>query len=160
MGGMKASANTGTRDSRYAVIYLRVSTEDQGKGFSIPTQLEACQTFAAHEGYSVPDGYVLIDDGISGATLERPGFQKLRELAKARAIQGVIVYDLDRLSRKLGHQLLLSADSHRSGPESPRRWQSAEGRAGPLGAIRRPPHSVQPGIHRDDVFRQEQGRQS
>jgi hypothetical protein len=27
----------------YAAIYARVSTEDQGKGFSIPTQLEVCQ---------------------------------------------------------------------------------------------------------------------
>ena len=37
---------------RYAAIYARVSTEDQGKGFSIPTQIEAGQKLAAHEGYT------------------------------------------------------------------------------------------------------------
>ncbi len=30
-------------DVKYAAIYAHVSTEDQGKGFSIPTQIEACQ---------------------------------------------------------------------------------------------------------------------
>jgi Resolvase, N terminal domain len=32
--------------SEYAAIYVRVSTEDQGKGYSIPTQIEACQKLA------------------------------------------------------------------------------------------------------------------
>jgi len=31
---------------RQAAIYARVSTEDQGKGYSIPTQIEACQRLA------------------------------------------------------------------------------------------------------------------
>jgi Resolvase, N terminal domain len=39
-----------TNDMKYAAIYARVSTEDQGKGFSIPTQIEACQKLAAREG--------------------------------------------------------------------------------------------------------------
>src|SRR2546426_1639907 len=55
-----------TGDVKYAAIYARVSTEDQGKGFSIPTQIEASQKLAARDGYSIPDGYVLTDEGISG----------------------------------------------------------------------------------------------
>jgi DNA invertase Pin-like site-specific DNA recombinase len=54
-----------TSDMKYAAMYARVSTEDQGKGFSIPTQIEACQELAAREGYTVPQAYVLIDEGIS-----------------------------------------------------------------------------------------------
>ena len=37
---------------RYAAIYARVSTEDQGKAFSLPTQIEACQRLAEREGYT------------------------------------------------------------------------------------------------------------
>jgi hypothetical protein len=41
-------------DTHYAAIYARVSTEDQGKGFSIPTQVEACQKLPEREGYAIP----------------------------------------------------------------------------------------------------------
>ena len=68
--GVKDEAGEGTEQcsdhKRYAAIYARVSTEGQGKSFSIPTQIEGCQKLAAHEGYIVPEGYVLIDEGISG----------------------------------------------------------------------------------------------
>jgi site-specific DNA recombinase len=110
MSRLKEAASRSADAGKYAAIYVRVSTEDQGKGFSIPTQIEACHTFARQHSYIVPEGYVLIDDGISGTILERPGLQKLRELVRARAIQAVIVFDLDRLSRRLGHQLLLSEE--------------------------------------------------
>ena len=42
--------NSNRSDHRYAAIYCRVSTDEQVKGFSIPTQIEACQKLAAHEG--------------------------------------------------------------------------------------------------------------
>jgi site-specific DNA recombinase len=93
---------------RYAALYVRVSTEDQGKGFSIPTQLEACQKLAEREGYIVPDTHILVDEGISGTTMERPGLRRLRELVTDKAIAAAIIYDSDRLSRKLRHQLLLT----------------------------------------------------
>jgi hypothetical protein len=64
-----------TSDITYAALYARVSTEDQGKGFSIPTQIDACQQLAMREGYTVPEAYVLIDEGISGTTMDRPSFR-------------------------------------------------------------------------------------
>ncbi len=115
MSEAKGSASNGTRDNRYAAIYARVSTEDQVKGFSIPTQIEACQKLAAREGYTVPDGYFLVDEGISGTTMERPGLQRLRELVTSKAIAAVIVLDPDRLSRNLGHQLVLAEEMDRAG---------------------------------------------
>jgi DNA invertase Pin-like site-specific DNA recombinase len=81
---MKDHVQNGAAHTRYAAIYARVSTEDQGKGFSIPTQLEACRKLAAHEGYAVPESHVLIDEGISGTTLDRLGLQKLRDLARRK----------------------------------------------------------------------------
>jgi len=104
-----------TNDMKYAAMYARVSTEDQGKGFSIPTQIEVCQQLATREGYRVPESYVLLDEGISGTTLDRPGLHRLRKLVQAQAIAAVIVIDPDRLSRNLGHQLLLAEELEQAG---------------------------------------------
>src|SRR5687767_3203766 len=103
-------AELGSPGMTYAAIYARVSTEDQGKGFSIPTQIEACQKLAEREGYTVPEAHVLIDEGISGTTMDRPGLRTVRELVQTKAIAAVIVIDPDRLSRNLGHQLLLAEE--------------------------------------------------
>jgi site-specific DNA recombinase len=107
-------ASQGDYSLRYAAIYARVSTEDQGKGFSIPTQIEAGQKLAEREGYTVPEAHVLIDEGLSGTTMDRPGLRILRDLVNARAIMAAIVFDPDRLSRNLGHQLLLAEEFERA----------------------------------------------
>jgi len=52
---------------------------------------------------------------MSGTTLDRPGLRQLRELVTRRAIAAVIVHDPDRLSRTLGHQLLLSEELEQAG---------------------------------------------
>jgi site-specific DNA recombinase len=66
-----SQAMTSPSDLKYAAIYARVSTEDQGKGYSIPTQVEACHIFARQQGYIVPERYVFTDD-LTGTILERP----------------------------------------------------------------------------------------
>jgi len=43
-------------------------TEDQGKGYSIPTQVNARQAHAQREAYAVPAHDVRIADGIAGAS--------------------------------------------------------------------------------------------
>jgi len=86
------------------VLYARVSTEDQARhGYSLPSQLEECRKYAQERGWTVVAA--LSDDGVSGATLDRPGLDRIRDMAHAGEIDGVIVYDLDRLSRKVVHQL-------------------------------------------------------
>jgi site-specific DNA recombinase len=91
-----------------AAIYVRVSTEDQGKGYSIPTQIEACQRLAQQEGYHVPDSHLFVDEGISGTTLDRPALRRVRELVISQAIAALIILDPDRLSRKMGKLLVLT----------------------------------------------------
>jgi site-specific DNA recombinase len=115
MSQVKEQTQNGADHARYAAIYVRVSTEDQGKGFSIPTQIEACHKLADREGYTVLEVHVLIDEGISGTTMDRPQLRKLRDLVNARAIVAIAVYDPDRLSRNLGHQLLLAEEFERAG---------------------------------------------
>jgi DNA invertase Pin-like site-specific DNA recombinase len=74
----------------YAEIYARVSTEDQGKGFSSPTQIEACQKLADRKGYAVAETSVLVDEGLPGTTMDRPQLRKLRELVNNYAIAATI----------------------------------------------------------------------
>jgi site-specific DNA recombinase len=98
-----------------AAIYARVSTTEQAdKGYSLQTQIESCQTMAQQEGYTVPDTHVFIDD-YTGTSLNRPQFKHLRDLVHQRLVQAVFVHDLDRLSRKLAHQLLLSEEFEQAG---------------------------------------------
>jgi len=93
-----------------AAIYARVSTEDQTHNYSIPTQIEACQKAAEELGYSIVRENTFIDDGHSGATLDRPNLERLRTAIEQGSIQAVICYDTDRLSRKLAHLLLLTEE--------------------------------------------------
>ena len=104
-----------TNGQQQAAIYARVSTTDQAdKGYSLPTQIDACQRLAHQEGYTVPESHLFVDD-YTGTSLNRPQFTKLRDLVRQRLVQAVIVHDLDRLSRKLAHQLLLSDEFEQAG---------------------------------------------
>jgi site-specific DNA recombinase len=98
-----------------AAIYARVSTAEQAEsGFSLPTQLDQCQRYAASCGYEVPAEYVFSED-ITGASLRRPQLQAVLTLVRERRIAALVVYDLDRLSRKLAHQVLISEELERAG---------------------------------------------
>jgi len=90
-----------------AAIYVRVSTEDQVEKFGLASQLRELRALAVRNGYTIPAGAEFVDDGYSGATLERPALTKLRDAVRAGAIDVVLIYDPDRLSRHLAHQLVL-----------------------------------------------------
>lgn len=98
-----------------AALYTRVSTEDQAKNYSIPSQLESMHKFAVEHGLEVVKEF--IDEGISGAVLDRPALSELRECARQKMIDAIIVYDPDRLSRKLVHLMVLVDEFERHGIE-------------------------------------------
>jgi site-specific DNA recombinase len=69
---------------KIAAIYARVSTTDQAdKGYSLETQIDACQRLAGREGYTVPESHIFVDD-YTGTTLKRPALTKLRDLVGQR----------------------------------------------------------------------------
>jgi len=89
-----------------AVIYIRVSTEEQVKhGYSLSGQEDACLKKAGEIGAGT---LIFKDEGITGAVLERPGLQAALDACKNPDCKYFIVYDPDRLSRKLAHQLMLA----------------------------------------------------
>lgn len=89
---------------KIAVGYCRVSTEEQEKeGRSLDDQAERIKAQAKVKGWKLEK--IISDSGFSGSILKRPGMEELIILAKAKAIDIVIVYRLDRLSRNLNHTL-------------------------------------------------------
>lgn len=97
-----------------AAIYCRVSTQGQGKGYSLGTQVQQCHDYALSKGYTVIDEHVF-QDMASGANLERPALDKLLDLASTGAIQHVVVLELDRLSREPAHHYILEQDFKKYG---------------------------------------------
>jgi site-specific DNA recombinase len=87
-------------------IYARVSTDEQAKkGFSLPTQLEACRRKLAPD-----EPYEEFVDDYTGSTLRRPDMDRLRDRIEARMIKRVVVLCPDRLSREPADLLVLNSD--------------------------------------------------
>lgn len=90
-----------TTERATVALYVRVSTEEQAQGgFSIAGQTEklqlACQL---HDWRALP---TYVDDGWSGKDMNRPAMKRLMADAKKGLFSLIVVYKLDRLSRKLG----------------------------------------------------------
>jgi site-specific DNA recombinase len=100
-----------------AVAYLRVSTAGQtgDDRFGIPAQEEAIKSYAASQGIEVITWYK--DEGISGATLDRPGLLDLLSDASARAFDTLLVAKMDRVARDLYAALFIEKELFDSGVE-------------------------------------------
>jgi site-specific DNA recombinase len=103
---------------RMAAIYARVSSEQQREAHTIASQTAALIELARTLDIEVPTAWIFEDDGYSGATLERPGLERVRDLAAEGQIQTVLVYSPDRLSRKYAYQILLIEELARHGVET------------------------------------------
>ena len=101
-----------------AAIYARVSSAQQREARTIASQTVALVDFATTLELEVPKAWVFEDDGYSGATLERPGLERVRDLAAEGQIEAVLVYAPDRLSRKYAYQVLLIEEFARHGVET------------------------------------------
>ena len=64
-----------------AAIYTRVSSERQREAHTIASQTAALVEWATTLDLEVPRDWIFEDDGYSGATLERPGLERVRDLA-------------------------------------------------------------------------------
>ena len=103
---------------KMAVIYARVSSEQQREEHTIASQTAALIEFAKSHDLEVPREWVFEDEGYSGATLERPGLERVRDLAAEGQIHAVLVHAPDRLSRKYAYQVLLIEEFARQGVET------------------------------------------
>jgi site-specific DNA recombinase len=100
-----------------AGIYARVSSDRQKEEHTIDSQIASLVEYAQHEKYVVPDDWIFQDEGYSGSILERPGLERLRDLASEGQIETVLIYSPDRLSRKYAYQVLLTEEFSRYGTD-------------------------------------------
>jgi site-specific DNA recombinase len=99
-----------------AILYARVSTDEQARsGYSLAQQLEALREYAAREGYEVLEE--VVDPGVSGASLERPGMDRVRDLVAAGGVHVVLAQDRDRFSREPAYTYLLRREFEEHGCE-------------------------------------------
>jgi len=101
-----------------AAIYARVSSEQQREENTIASQTASRIEFASSHDLEVPGEWVFEDEGYSGAILERPGLERVRDLAAEGQIQVVLAHAPDRLSRKYAYQILLIEEFARYGVET------------------------------------------
>jgi site-specific DNA recombinase len=88
-----------------AALYARVSTERQADRGTIGSQLVLLREHIAAAGDELVGEYV--DDGQSGARLDRPGLDALRDAAEAGLVERVWCLSPDRLARAYAYQVLV-----------------------------------------------------
>ncbi len=98
----------------WVILYARVSTEEQARsGYSLAQQLEALREYAAREGYEILEE--VVDAGQSGASLERPGMDRVRDLVAAGGVSVVLAQDRDRFAREPAYHYLLRKEFEEHG---------------------------------------------
>jgi DNA invertase Pin-like site-specific DNA recombinase len=82
--------STNGHGPKRAILYARVSTEEQVRsGYSLAQQLEALREYVARERYEILEK--ITDPGQSGASLERPGMDRVRDLVVATGGASVVL---------------------------------------------------------------------
>src|SRR5215203_4129115 len=106
--------STNRHSPKRAVLYARVSTDDQPRsGYSLAQQIEALRQYATSEGYEVVEE--VSDPGQSGASLERPGMDRARDLVADGGVSVVLAQDADRFAREPAYHYLLRREFEEHG---------------------------------------------
>jgi site-specific DNA recombinase len=88
-------------------LYARVSTPRQPQHQTIAQQLSRLRdAVATHPDWHVADEHIYCDEGYRGATLKRPGLDRLRDGVAMAAFECVLITAPDRLARNYVHQML------------------------------------------------------
>jgi len=82
-----------------AVLYARVSTQEQTEGYSLDAQIGRCREYCEAQGWEIACEY--LDAGFSGRSARRPQFEQVMSDADAGLFDILVVHKLDRFSRSL-----------------------------------------------------------
>lgn len=94
--------------------YVRVSTEEQAmEGISLEAQREKIKAFVTLHDLNLLQ--IISDEGASGKDLNRPGLKKLLTLLQGKEADAIVVYKLDRLTRRTRDLLYLIEDVFKKG---------------------------------------------
>ena len=96
-------------------LYARVSTERQERFQTIDSQFTALRAWVAAGDHQLAEEHIFRDEGYSGARLDRPGLDGLRDAVRDGAVEHVVVLSPDRLARRYAYQVLLLEEFRRAG---------------------------------------------
>jgi site-specific DNA recombinase len=102
---------------RLAALYTRVSTEMQEREQTIQSQLAAVRGYADQHQFRYTTATTYTDEGYSGARLDRPGLDELRDHAREGRFDVIVVLCPDRLARRYAYQVLLLEEFKRASVE-------------------------------------------
>jgi len=100
MKQQQTTADIFMEEGDITALYLRLSRDDEheGESNSIANQRAYLKEYAKKNGHR--NVRIFVDDGVSGATFQRSGFQQMMALIEAGKVKTVIVKDMSRLGRK------------------------------------------------------------
>ena len=102
---------------RVAAIYARGSSERQRQEQTIQSQTAALRELAEQRELLVAEEFIFEDDGFSGASLQRPALERLRDRAFDGCFEVLLCHAPDRLARRYAYQVLLLEELARGGIE-------------------------------------------
>ena len=88
-------------------LYARVSSTQQAQSQTIEEQLHRLHTHCQNQHWSEQDLVTFLDNGYSGASLKRPGLDRLRDAVARAEIDQILLTEPSRLARNYVHQSLL-----------------------------------------------------
>jgi site-specific DNA recombinase len=88
-------------------LYARVSTLNQQHEGTIVSQVHVLKQHIQQQGWNLLPEHEFLDEGVSGARLDRPALDRLRDCTQRGEIDAVVVLSPDRLARNYAHQWLL-----------------------------------------------------
>jgi site-specific DNA recombinase len=80
-------------------VYVRVSTPNQMQKQTIEQQVDRLRVFLVEQHEDLADDHIFRDDGYSGATLRRPGLDRLRDAVRGQELDRLLITAPDRLAR-------------------------------------------------------------
>jgi site-specific DNA recombinase len=81
-------------------IYVRISDDRDGLQTATARQLADCRSFCSRQGWDMLDVFEDVDISAYSARARRPEFERMLEMLRAGAMDGVVVWKLDRLTRQ------------------------------------------------------------
>jgi site-specific DNA recombinase len=100
--------------TKRAVLYARVSRDDRSNdGRNLSGQLDMGREYAQENSYQIVAELAEDDRGASGAEIDLPQLNRIRDMAHAGEFDVLIVREIDRLSRNLAKQLIVEQELKR-----------------------------------------------
>jgi len=100
---------------KISALYARVSSPRQQHDETIVSQVATVLEYAQKHQYQVSPRHIFQDEGYSGASLDRPALDRLRDTVAAGELEAVLILSPDRLARQFAYQYLITEEFERAG---------------------------------------------